>query len=101
MNILRFGLGDKRYNSDPRLRALLSMFRGRPSGQLAGTFVSEMAGLRKVLYLCHSCINKFSERRFGYRRAARPPLSRGCIADCDDCRTKFVDCVVLLPEEQY
>lgn len=100
MNILKFGLGDKTYNSTPRLRLKLAEFLGRRQGQLAGTFVMEMAGLRKVLYLCDSCHTKFSERSAGYRRASRPPLNQGVITNCDGCRA-WGDAWVYLPEERF
>lgn len=100
MNILKFGLADNLYNSSARLRAHLSRWRGRPSAQLAGTFLADMVALRKTVYLCSLCIAKFGERRNGYRRAARPPLNQGCISHCDGCR-EWGDCSILLPEERY
>jgi hypothetical protein len=100
VNILKFQLGERSYEQSARLRAKLAQWLGRPSGQLAGTFVTEMAGLRKVLYLCNGCHTKFSERRNQYRRAARPPLNKGCISTCDGCR-EWGDCEIYLPEERY
>ena len=100
MSILTFGRGERRYETDPAFRTRLSEWLGRPSGQLAGTFVCEMADLRKMLYLCDSCSRRFRDRKFGYRRAARPPLNQGCITSCDGCRV-MGDCHFHIPEERY
>ena len=100
MNILKFGLSDNLRNTNARFATFLAQWKGRISGQTAGTFVNEMAGLEKMLYLCDGCIGKFNAKRAGYRRPSRPPLNKGCISNCDGCR-EWGDCNILLPEGRY
>lgn len=56
---------------------------GRPSGRIAGGWVSDLAALQKFIMLCPFCISKFNPRRAGYE-VWRQHIY--CVGKCDGCK---------------
>ncbi len=69
------------------LRALES--RGRRTGAVHGSYVTDLAELRQQIMLCSACDPKFagSERRYGYHRDTKwKKAAGGVTAKCDACK---------------
>ena len=72
---------------------------GRKAGQLAGTWVSDLAERRKAIVLCDTpCQSKFYYKRAGYYRDGR--YGARAVATCDGCKQFTTRGQLYLPEER-
>lgn len=55
---------------------------GRPSGQTAGTWVSDLVSCQKLIALCPFCVSKFNPRANNYATWRKDIYS---IGKCDGC----------------
>lgn len=56
---------------------------GRRVGAVVGSYVSDLAALRKTIMLCALCVHRFNPRRYQYEPWRRDLYA---VAACDDCR---------------
>ena len=59
---------------------------GRPSRQLAGTYIGDLVALRKAIALCWGCLKKWRPSAVGYMNKRNIPIVRG---NCDGCGERF------------
>ncbi len=59
---------------------------GRKVGATHGSYISDLAELKKAIVLCDSCAWRFRPRTYGYLRHTKFPIVQG---NCDACK-KFV-----------
>lgn len=73
--------------------------KGRVAGKTAGTWLDDLASLRKAVCLCDACQPRFNASSYGYRRIQAVPGYNHVKGQCDGCRDT-TDCNVFLPLEQ-
>jgi hypothetical protein len=56
---------------------------GKKSGQLGGSYISDLVSLKKCITLCVGCSRKFSAASNGYVTDRSIPK---CSASCDGCK---------------
>lgn len=61
---------------------------GKKSGQMAGTYISDLVALQKTVLLCPTCLPKFDAKRAGYVNAPSMPH---CIGKCDGCKDMGIE----------
>jgi hypothetical protein len=66
-----------------REQLLASEDPGRPSGRLAGGWISDLTALQKFVMLCPFCVHKFNPRKQGYEVWRSEVQANG---KCDDCK---------------
>jgi hypothetical protein len=71
---------------------------GRKQGKPHGSFVIDLADLRKMVLLCPGCNNKFDYKRHKFRKEKEFPE---VIGKCDACRTIDMYCSMYIAEELY
>ena len=70
----------------------------KPRRLTAGSWVSDLASLKKLVLLCSGCTHKFNPAKLGYRRDPEFPHSLG---KCDGCSTFDMKCVAFFHEEVF
>ena len=84
---------------DHRMDVGLVEHPGRKSGQLAGTWVSDLAERRKAIVLCETpCQSRFYYKRAQYYKDER--YGSRATARCDGCREYTTRGRLYLPEER-
>ena len=73
--------------------------RGRATGKTAGSWIDDLASLRKAICLCDRCKRKFASGRHQYKRVQAVPGYNYVKGQCDDCK-QMSDCNVYLPLER-
>lgn len=63
--------------------AMADLHTGKKSGQMAGTYISDLVTLRKAISLCVDCLPKFNAARNGYVTCKNIPMVGG---RCDGCK---------------
>ena len=71
---------------------------GRRRGTTAGSYIADLAALKKVILLCSLCTHKFNPGRVGYRREKEFPVAQG---KCDGCNTYDLRCSWYVYDELY
>lgn len=72
---------------------------GKKKGRTAGSWVDELASMKKVITLCPLCTNKFNPAKVGFKREKDIPY---CQATCDGCSVKNEPkCSWYIYEETY
>ena len=71
---------------------------GRQHGKPHGSYVMDLADLRKVILLCPACNSKFDYKRNRFRKEKEFPY---VIAKCDACKTTDPYCRLYIAEEEY
>lgn len=71
---------------------------GHTKGTTAGSWISDLCALRKVITLCSFCQHKFNPRRLGYIQEKEFPVVQ---AKCDGCDTFDPRCKAYFFEETY
>lgn len=71
---------------------------GRKHGKPHGSYIVDLADLRKVVLLCPICNSKFDYKRHRFRRENE---FRYVIANCDACKTLDTHCSMYIAEETY
>lgn len=56
---------------------------GRRKGKPIGSYIIDLADLKKTIVLCSGCVKGFDAKRHGYYRQREYPYVRG---NCDACR---------------
>lgn len=68
---------------------------GRKIGKPVGSYVIDLADLKKSIALCGSCVSGFDPKAHGYVQHHSIPLFRG---ECDACRNFSDACIHLCHE---
>lgn len=71
---------------------------GRRHGKPHGSYVIDLADLRKVVVLCPLCNSKFDWKRHRFRKEKEFPY---VVAKCDACKTQDSYCSMYVAEEDY
>lgn len=71
---------------------------GRRRGKPHGSYVVDLADLRKVVVLCPLCNSKFDWKRHRFRKEKEFPY---VVAKCDACKTQDAYCSMYVAEENY
>jgi hypothetical protein len=71
---------------------------GKTKGRTAGSWVHDLAALKKVITLCPFCTHKFNPGRLGYIKEKEYPVVQ---ATCDGCTTFDPRCTAYFFEETY
>jgi len=71
---------------------------GRRHGKPHGSWVLDLADLRKMILLCPACNSKFDYKRHRFRMEKE---FRYVIGNCDACRTLDTHCSMYIAEETY
>lgn len=82
--------------TDERL-ALDDESEGKKFGQLAGSYISDLAALRKAIILCPTCLPKFASAKNGYVTETRMPH---CMGKCDGCRDMGMERRIFVHHQQ-
>ena len=71
---------------------------GRRPGKPHGSYVIDLADLRKVVVLCPLCNSKFDWKRHRFRKEKEFPY---VVSKCDACKTTDSYCSMYIAEESY
>jgi hypothetical protein len=77
-------------------RAKRAEFFGRKRGQPHGTYVTDLAELKKAIALCWKCKYRWNPTKYGYRLEENIPT---VISKCDGCREKVDTAWLYIHEE--
>jgi hypothetical protein len=77
-------------------RAKRLEFFGRKRGQPHGTYVTDLAELKKAIALCWRCKFRFNPSKHGYRLEENVPT---VISKCDGCREQVETAWLYVHEE--
>ena len=62
--------------------------RGTPRGMLSGSWISDLAALKKAIVLCDMCARKWNPAKAGYvSKRLWPGAPDHVVGDCDSCGT--------------
>lgn len=89
-------LAPRQWTPAARLQAMESP--GRKVGKPAGSYMDDLAALRKCIVLCPLCVSKFSPKTARYRMETEIPYATG---RCDGCRVHDARCRMFVAEEVY
>lgn len=89
-------LRKRQWTPGDRLKAAESP--GRPTGRIPGSYIDDLAALRKCVVLCPLCVAKFSAKTARYRQEKDIPFATG---RCDGCRAHDQRCRLFVAEEAY
>src|SRR5262245_43443295 len=73
----------------PRMRLKTNLDQGRKQGQMAGSYIADLASSKKAIWLCPSHAGKFNKNRYEYVRRPGMPIVNGF---CDGCREHHPEC---------
>lgn len=90
-------------NPTPQQRVGFVTSPGRKSGATPSSWVSDLMATHRSILICTGCQPKYeiALRRNGYEPARRPPLNRGVVAMCDDCKEPWAHCINWLAPRTY
>lgn len=71
---------------------------GKNYGRTSGSWIHDLAALKKVITLCPLCTHKFNPRRVGYIKDKDMPIVQ---ATCDGCDTFDERCSAYFFEETF
>ena|SRR3990172_5620727 len=71
---------------------------GRRMGKPHGSYVIDLADLRKVVILCPACNSKFDWKRHRFRKEKEFPY---VVSKCDACKSTDAYCSMYIAEETY
>lgn len=71
---------------------------GRRHGKPHGSYVIDLADLRKVVILCPLCNSKFDWKRHRFRKEKEFPC---VVSKCDACKTTDSYCSMYIADETY
>lgn len=90
----------RNWNSrENRLKAAL--FGGPASGTIRGSWLSDLAALKKAVMLCSSCQPRWKASAHGYERRMVGPGHREARGECDGCGAHNELCAMYLPKERH
>lgn len=69
---------------------------GRKKGKPVGSYIDDLAALRKAIVLCDFCVKGFNAKHYRYHRQTEYPYVRG---NCDACRRHSDRASLFMPEE--
>lgn len=87
--------------STPQNRIKAALSRGKPSRMARGSWVADLAALKKAITLCAACQPKWSAQTNGYERRDPVPGYREARGECDGCAGKNEMCAVYFPKEKH
>ena len=70
----------------------------KPATLTAGSWIADLAALKKVILLCSACTHKFNPGRVMYRREKEFPICQG---KCDGCNVFDSKCSWYIHETLY
>jgi hypothetical protein len=73
--------------------------KGRPTRQLAGTYIADLVALGKSIALCYSCQRKFHYKRHGYRGPVIIAGVQWVQSGCDGCREPLTRCSLFISDK--
>lgn len=76
----------------------LARSRGKPAVLARGSWLSDLAVLRKSVTLCFKCVARWSPKANGYQQGQVLPGWNHCRAECDGCATE-THCTFFNPVE--
>jgi hypothetical protein len=82
-----------------RLKA--AAFNGPASGTVRGSWLSDLAALKKAVMLCWQCQPKWKPEKHGYARRMVGPGYREARGECDGCGAANELCAMYLPKERH
>jgi hypothetical protein len=71
---------------------------GRRHGKPHGSYVIDLADLRKVVILCPACNSKFDWKRHRFRKEKEFPY---VVSKCDACKVTDSYCSMYIADETY
>jgi hypothetical protein len=87
----------------PDERLAMQEDRGRNySGQLAGSFLDDLAALGKCLWLCPSCIPKFNAKQYRYTARKKVDGTYFIVrCNCDGCKHRTDRALMFVPQHYH
>jgi hypothetical protein len=82
---------------DEERLAKASEHTGRKAGITAGSYIADLAALKKSIVLCQSCAPKFHAPKYGYTTKHGLPLVSGA---CDGCKDEGRDRQLFIHHQQ-
>ncbi|MGE0372995.1 MAG: hypothetical protein AB7Q01_14090 [Gammaproteobacteria bacterium] len=82
-----------------RLRAAFA--RGKPPTLTAGSWLADLAALRKCITLCRLCRNRWNAKTNGYEQREAVPGHAELIGECDGCKARATMCATYFPKEKH
>lgn len=84
----------------PANRLLAAAARGKPQQMMRGSWLADLASLRKAITLCKACQPRWSAKANGYERREVMPGHAEARGECDGCRATHAMCAMYLPKEK-
>ena len=85
--------------TQPRNAARAAESRGKNSRQARGSWLADLAALRKAITLCFACRARWGAKANGYVATEVIPGWQECMAECDGCRN-HARCTMFKPQEK-
>lgn len=85
----------------PENRMKAAAFRGPACGTIRGSWLADMAALKKAVMLCWSCQRKWNPSAHGYARKMVGPGYPEARGECDGCGAANEMCAMYLPAERH
>ncbi len=78
----------RKYSKQEKLQAVEAI--GRHKGKPVGSYVVDLADLKKSIFLCSSCVSGFDPKAHRYEQHRSIPRARG---ECHACRNFDLQCI--------
>jgi len=82
-------------------REKAAAFSGPRSGTIRGSWLADLAALKKAVMLCWGCQRKWSPKAHGYERKIVGPGFPEARGECDGCGAANEMCAMYLPQEKH
>lgn len=82
-------------------RMKAAAFGGPRSGTIRGSWLADMAALKKAVMLCWACQRKWKAAAHDYERKMVGPGHAEARGECDGCGAANEMCAMYLPKEKH